>query len=106
MGHNFGWIAVDSYPYSSRSLFDKQGYNMNEELDEREGEEEGNYSAREIETLPLFPMHDDDINGFCDIKHDSEGGPSVWYNDVFMAGSRTSLELSLNSYSVMSPGSP
>ncbi|KAK4791578.1 hypothetical protein SAY86_031991 [Trapa natans] len=107
VGHNFGWITVDSYPYSSRPPYDKPGYDMNEDLDEHEvGEEAGSYSAREIETLPLFPMHDD-INGFCSIKHDSDGGPGIWYDDVFLATtSRTSLELSLNSYCVMSPGSP
>ncbi|OWM66437.1 protein WUSCHEL [Punica granatum] len=107
MSHNFGWIAVDPYPYSSRSIFDKQGCNVNEEHDEQEEEEEDEErnSAREIETLPLFPMHDN-INGFCGIKHNTDGGPGIWYDDVFMGSSRTSLELSLNSYTAMSPSSP
>jgi len=64
-------------------------------------------SSPEIETLPLFPMHGEDIHGgYCNLKSNSSnyGG---WYQAEdagFMYGSRTtSLELSLNSYGCRSP---
>ncbi|XP_062007624.1 protein WUSCHEL-like [Rosa rugosa] len=45
---------------------------------------------QEIETLPLFPMHSEDI--FGNMKSTFEGGSG------YGGGSRISLELSLNSY--------
>ncbi|XP_040374664.1 protein WUSCHEL-like [Rosa chinensis] len=54
---------------------------------------------QEIETLPLFPMHGEDI--FGNMKTTSEGGSGYGYYsggwDGNNGGSRISLELSLNS---------
>ncbi|XP_024183241.1 protein WUSCHEL [Rosa chinensis] len=65
----------------------------------------GNYGGygsmnTEIETLPLFPMHGEDIFGNMKTTFEGGGGYSYYsggwggYND----GSHISLELSLNSY--------
>ena len=104
VSHNFGWVGVDPYPSSYTDLFDKrrsmeEKYLGREQEEEDEEEEE---AAPEIETLPLFPMHgDDDINGFYNMKSSSGGYYTGWYRpgDDGNTGSRTSLELSLNSYS-------
>lgn len=75
-------------------------------LEDHDYEEEEEAASAEIETLPLFPMHGEDINGF---KTNSQYGYySGWYrpdNGGSSGGSRTSLELSLNSYSFRSPDS-
>ncbi|XP_059639721.1 protein WUSCHEL-like [Cornus florida] len=90
MGRNFGWGGVDSYPLSYPLCDMKKSYDETLE-DEQEDQ------APEIETLPLFPMHADNISGFCGIMpesnsyYDSKGTP------------RTSLELSLNSFPGWSP---
>lgn len=73
-------------------------------MEEEQEEENG---SPEIETLPLFPMHGEDIHGYCNLKSNSSnyGAPS-WYQaeDGFINASRTtSLELSLNSYTRRSP---
>lgn len=101
LSHNFGWVGVE--PYSSTySFIDKRKVL----LDEYDDEEEEDEASPEIETLPLFPMHGEDING---IKHNSHGYYSGWYRPSEdggnRGGSRTSLELSLNSYSRRSPDS-
>jgi hypothetical protein len=91
ISHNFGWVGVDSYSSSYADVFDK-----------RRSMEDQEEAAAEIETLPLFPMHGDDgINGFCNMKPSSGGYYTGWYRsgDDGNSGSRTSLELSLNSYS-------
>ncbi|XP_024162309.1 uncharacterized protein LOC112169503 [Rosa chinensis] len=65
----------------------------------------GNYGGygsmnTEIETLPLFPMHNEDI--FGNMKTSSEGGGGYSYYSCGWGGyngdSHISLELSLNSY--------
>ncbi|KAM0970253.1 hypothetical protein FF1_018366 [Malus domestica] len=108
--HNPGsWVGVD--PYSSPySIFDKKSPSKQVFGDQENMTEEEYYNQQqaspEIETLPLFPMHGEDIHGFGNIKSSSmEGYYSGWYrsdgsND---GGSRTSLELSLNSYGHMAP---
>ncbi|XP_068307105.1 protein WUSCHEL-like [Pyrus communis] len=106
--HNPGWVGVD--PYSSPyTIFDKKSPSKQVFGDQENMTEEEYYNQQaspEIETLPLFPMHGEDIHGFGNIKSSSmEGYYSGWYrsdggND---GGSRTSLELSLNSYSHMTP---
>ncbi|KAL8472420.1 hypothetical protein ACS0TY_029577 [Phlomoides rotata] len=87
-GQNYAWIGVDPYcsPYPN---FRKYGVNKTLEMEEEEEEE----AAPEIETLPLFPMHGD-------IKDDSDyfNGWHGRVDDGFAAGSRASLELTLNSY--------
>jgi hypothetical protein len=71
-------------------------------------EEEEQEQEHEIETLPLFPMHGEEINhgGYCNIKSNSSnyGAAYGWYqaeNHGFI--NTTSLELSLNTYTRRSP---
>ncbi|PRQ21533.1 hypothetical protein RchiOBHm_Chr7g0240241 [Rosa chinensis] len=91
ISHNFGsWVGCSVDPYSSSSYTTSTSttfFDMNEEQTfmEQRGEDH-----QEIETLLLFPMHGEDI--FGNMKTTSEGGGG--YN----GSSRTSLELSLNSY--------
>ncbi|XP_057784211.1 protein WUSCHEL [Salvia miltiorrhiza] len=85
-GQNFAWIGVD--PYSSPYPFLERKRYINDQTLETAGEDDDDDDeAPEIETLPLFPMHGD-------IKQE-------WHHrgdDAIAAGSRASLELSLNSY--------
>ena len=69
IGQNFGCVGVDPYSSSYSTLFDK-GRLMEENLgvQEDEDEEEEEVEAGEKETLPLFPMHAEDINGFCNMN--------------------------------------
>ncbi|GAU30645.1 hypothetical protein TSUD_224010 [Trifolium subterraneum] len=73
--------------------------------------EEEEEQEHEIETLPLFPMHGEEINhgGYCNLKSNSSNYAAAtaaaygWYqgeNHGFINGS---LELSLNSYTRRSP---
>ncbi|XP_045814051.1 protein WUSCHEL [Trifolium pratense] len=106
INNHLGWIGHHVDPYSSSTnyanLFGK--LKSNEEIMEEDEEQE-----HEIETLPLFPMHGEDINhdGYCNLKSNSSnyGGAGYgWYqaeNHGFINGS--SLELSLNSYTRRSP---
>ncbi|KAK9284703.1 hypothetical protein L1049_023879 [Liquidambar formosana] len=101
ISHNFGWVGIDPYstPYT---LYDKRK-SIDDTLEEEAEEEE---EAPEIETLPLFPMHGEEINGFYNIKPQSDGYYTGWYrSDNGNGSSRTSLELSLNSYTGGSPHS-
>ncbi|PIA59942.1 hypothetical protein AQUCO_00400664v1 [Aquilegia coerulea] len=87
MNNNFGWIGagVEPYPF----------FNKTKHIQKYEEED---FSQTEIETLPLFPMHGEDSTRFG-----SSGNPNPNWNwfrtGDEMIGSRTSLELSLNSYS-------
>ncbi|KAJ7953116.1 protein WUSCHEL [Quillaja saponaria] len=102
-GHNLGWVGVDPYSSAYTTFFDKRRQ-IEETLKEVE-QEEGN---PEIETLPLFPMHGEDIHGYCNLKPDSAYYYNGWYRtdqDGGKSSSRTSLELSLNSYTRWSPDS-
>ncbi|PQQ14964.1 protein WUSCHEL [Prunus yedoensis var. nudiflora] len=110
IGHNVGsWVGVDPYssPYtlfdkrsSSRQVFGDQENMMDEEDLEYQ---ENLQDSPEIETLPLFPMHGEDIHGFGNIKSTSDGYYSGWYRSDDGNNGRTSLELSLNSYGHMTP---
>ena len=85
--------------------------------DGQEGEEDDDddeNGSPEIETLPLFPMHGEDIHGYCNLRSDSSYYGGGWYHHHsdeyafknFNNGShRTSLELTLNSYTRRSPDS-
>lgn len=66
--------------------------------DEDDAEEEA--AAPQIETLPLFPMHSEEVNGFCsNVKPRLDSCYSGWYrSEDGYTGSRASLELSLNPY--------
>ncbi|XVF15902.1 hypothetical protein REPUB_Repub09cG0196500 [Reevesia pubescens] len=101
LSHNFGWVGIDpAYSSSSYTFFDQKKFidGILEEEQEEDGEEEA--VAPQIETLPLFPMHAEDINAFCsNIKPELDICYSGWQrSDVGYTSSRTSLELSLNSY--------
>lgn len=66
--------------------------------DEDVDDEDDGDEAREIATLPLFPMHGEDYGSFkaesSNAHHNYYGG---WYQSDHM-GAKASLELSLNSY--------
>ena len=100
VGHSF-WVGAD-HPYSSsyNHFFDKRNSTAGEIFPEEEQELEQE-DAPEIETLPLFPMHGEDMPaGFCSIKSETEtfSGAGCYNSDYAKGSSRTSLELSLNSY--------
>ncbi|CAK9145335.1 unnamed protein product [Ilex paraguariensis] len=100
-GHSFGLVGVDPYPTAYPFLEKRKSDDGT--LEEKEQEEQN----PEIETLPVFPMHGDNISGFCNMKPESENYYTGWYRSHgAMAGSRASLELSLNSYTGRSPDSP
>ncbi|KAK3007678.1 hypothetical protein RJ639_014815 [Escallonia herrerae] len=122
VGQNLAWVGVDShsslpyYPFLDKRSLNGGDQTQEEEEEEDEQEEElvqQHAASREIETLPLFPMHGEDhhysANGFCENTQDR----SFYYTDHWFginngsnhvdsgitAGSaRASLELSLNSY--------
>lgn len=99
MNHNLGYFGMD--PYSSAyTFFDK--IRPTGETPEEEQLEDG---SPEIETLPLFPMHGEDIHGYCNLRANSSNYEGGWYQteDGFVNGSRASLELSLNSYTRKTP---
>ncbi|WJX55726.1 hypothetical protein P8452_41461 [Trifolium repens] len=106
INNHLGWIGHHVDPYSSTNyanLFGK--IKPNEEIMEEEEQE------HEIETLPLFPMHGEEINhgGYCNLKSNSSNYGAAaaaygWYqaeNHGFI--NTTSLELSLNTYTRRSP---
>ncbi|PRQ60952.1 putative transcription factor Homobox-WOX family [Rosa chinensis] len=83
---NFGSTGSTSTDRSIDLNFGSRvGYGVDGSIMEQRGE-----YHQEIETLPLFPMHGEDI--FGNMKTTSEGGSG------YGGGSRISLELSLNSY--------
>ncbi|KAF1861588.1 hypothetical protein Lal_00025969 [Lupinus albus] len=99
INHNLGYFGMDQCS-SAYTFIDK--IRPNEETMEEEQVEDGSH---EIQTLPLFPVHCEDIHGYCNLKSNSSNYVSGWYQteDGFMNGSRASLELSLNSYARKSP---
>lgn len=106
ISHNFGWVGhVDPYSSTYNALLEKRSMPFEEALEEENEvlEYDEEVHAPEIETLPLFPIHAEDINGFTNnFKANYYSG---WYcpDDGGRGGSRASLELSLNSYSRRSP---
>nr|Q8LL11.1 RecName: Full=Protein WUSCHEL; AltName: Full=PhWUS; AltName: Full=Protein TERMINATOR [Petunia x hybrida]AAM90847.1 wuschel protein [Petunia x hybrida] len=106
---NFAWAGVD--PYSSTTTYpflEKTKHFENETLEadeEQQEEDQENYyyqrTTSAIETLPLFPMHEENISSFCNLKHQESSGGfyTEWYRaDDNLAAARASLELSLNSF--------
>ncbi|KAA0025680.1 protein WUSCHEL [Cucumis melo var. makuwa] len=105
--HNMGsWIGIDPYSSaaaggSANNVFEKTKY-VEESM-------EDDHEEQEIETLPLFPIHGDrnNLGGFCSMKPEYSESyyTTTWYgrSDDGAAGSRASLELSLNSYATISP---
>ncbi|XP_016493082.2 protein WUSCHEL-like [Nicotiana tabacum] len=114
MGHqNITWVGVDPYTSHQAYPFLEKTKHFDETLDDYEElqQEEENYQrASALETLPLFPMHEENISSFCNIKHESSGGfYTEWYRSDdhnLAAAARASLELSLNSFIGRSPNSP
>ncbi|XVE87421.1 hypothetical protein DITRI_Ditri18aG0116100 [Diplodiscus trichospermus] len=103
LSHNFGWVGIDpAYSSSSYAFFDQKKFidGIPEEEEAEDNDEQGGVPAPQIETLPLFPMHGEDINAFCNnIKPEPGSCYSGWYrSDDAYTASRASLELSLNSY--------
>ncbi|KAE8685963.1 Protein WUSCHEL [Hibiscus syriacus] len=104
LSHNFGWVGIDpgySPPYAffePKRFIDGIQEEGQEDEDYYYEEEEG--PGPQIETLPLFPMHGEDINGFCsNMKPEPESRYPGWYrSEDGYTGGRASLELSLNSY--------
>ncbi|GLT44580.1 hypothetical protein SLA2020_184660 [Shorea laevis] len=101
-----GWVGIDPY-YSSCSFFEKRKslhgtLDEEQEDEEEEQEEEEQEGGPQIETLPLFPIRGEGMNGFCNVKSDPDscyGYSGSWYRaGDGNNGSRASLELSLNSY--------
>ncbi|PRQ43568.1 putative transcription factor Homobox-WOX family [Rosa chinensis] len=83
---NFGSTSSTSTDRSIDLNFGSRvGYGADGSIMEQRGE-----YHQEIETLPLFPMHGEDILG--NMKTTSKGGGG------YSGGSHISLELSLNSY--------
>ncbi|XP_024196325.2 protein WUSCHEL [Rosa chinensis] len=96
---NFGsWVdcSVDPYsssPFNTNTTTTSFGTKEEQTFMEQRGEDH-----QEIETLPLFPMHGEDILG--NLKTTSEGGSGYGYYSCgsggYNGGSHISLELSLN----------
>ncbi|KAJ8764423.1 hypothetical protein K2173_006163 [Erythroxylum novogranatense] len=107
---NYKWVGVDPYSTSCTYLLENR-ISAKETLEDQEDQEEFEdaEATPDIETLPLFPMHRDDINGFCSIKHNPKNNCYYknWYggSDEHHGGSYASLELSLNSYTAQQPDS-
>ncbi|KAJ4837643.1 hypothetical protein Tsubulata_032326, partial [Turnera subulata] len=102
VGHKNGsWVGIDPYGYT---LCDRRKTKGGEEDEETEEED----ATPGIETLPLFPMHRENINGYCNFRHNSSFYYRNYrYGDDGTASSRSaaSLELSLNSYTGQAPDS-
>ncbi|KAM7263376.1 hypothetical protein ACFE04_001059 [Oxalis oulophora] len=121
---NLGWVGFD--PYSSSNIFDQKNnnYSINvEEIEDDQNDDQDdheniniieyqyhhhhhqvNIGHQELETLPLFPMHGEDINGGGfngggEYYGGFYGNSSSEHHHYYGGGSsRASLELSLNSY--------
>ncbi|KAM3285731.1 Protein WUSCHEL [Capsicum baccatum] len=116
---NFTWVGVDpymtcptTYPFLEKSSINKH-YEEETLEEEEELQEEENYHPG-LETLPLFPMHEENmISSLCSssIKHhESSGGGGGWYHhtnsDGYHNNNLAALELSLNSFIGRSPNFP
>ncbi|XVF18017.1 hypothetical protein REPUB_Repub10bG0175100 [Reevesia pubescens] len=100
LSHNFGWVGIDpAYSSSSYTFFDQKKFidGILEEEHEDDDEEEAVHVAQHIETLPLFPMHGEDINTYCNKPEPDSCYSGCYRSDDGYTGSRA-LELSLNSY--------
>ncbi|XP_051127375.1 protein WUSCHEL [Andrographis paniculata] len=106
MGQNYAnWIGVDPYSSSQYSILEKRSsYTINGSNQTLEIEPEDEEEA-EIETLPLFPLHGDNVKLENDYFNAWNHHCAVG-DDSMAAGSRASLELSLNSYAARFPNSP
>ncbi|XP_038724196.1 protein WUSCHEL-like [Tripterygium wilfordii] len=108
ISHNFGWVGHEDhhpYNYHKRRSIDLT-FQEHQEQEEEEEEEEEEEAAPEIETLPLFPIHGEDINDFYQKNNNEYYSHGQYYSNWYRSGEvtgRTSLELSLSSYTGISP---
>ncbi|KAJ4962528.1 hypothetical protein NE237_022467 [Protea cynaroides] len=105
ISNNLGYVGVDPYCptysiYDKRRLFNGAPSKEDDQKDEEGGHHGPVYA---METLPLFPMHDNSISGFCSPNSNSADWPH--YYTGYSGCIQTSLELSLNSYAPRSPDS-
>ncbi|KAK4479941.1 hypothetical protein RD792_012993, partial [Penstemon davidsonii] len=89
--NNIAWIGtVNEYQYPTYPFLEKRNYiNGHDETLEVQEEDE---NTPEIETLPLFPMHGDDL------KHGFNHYAQYREDSIAPAPNRASLELTLNSF--------
>uniref|UniRef100_A0A3Q7F7V4 Protein WUSCHEL n=2 Tax=Solanum lycopersicum TaxID=4081 RepID=A0A3Q7F7V4_SOLLC len=98
---NLTWVGVD--PYNNMSTTSPATYpfleksnnkHYEETLDEEQEEENYQRGNSALETLSLFPMHEENIiSNFCIKHHESSGG---WYHSD--NNNLAALELTLNSF--------
>ncbi|KAK7256521.1 hypothetical protein RIF29_29973 [Crotalaria pallida] len=68
INHNLGYFGMDQYQYSSAFSFFDNVRPTDETMEEDQVEDHG---SPEIQTLPLFPVHCEDIHGHCNLKSNS-----------------------------------
>ncbi|CAN4078755.1 unnamed protein product [Withania somnifera] len=115
MNHqNFTWVGVDPYMTcpTTYPFLEKTNKHYEETLDEEQEEENYKRSSSGLETLPLFPMHEENmISSLCSsssIKYHESSGGGGWYpypSDDHH-NNLAALELSLNSFIATSPNFP
>ncbi|EXC35365.1 Protein WUSCHEL [Morus notabilis] len=117
ISHGFGWVGVDPYNSSPYALFEKRSsnipldpYDQEYHYQQQEDDDDDDHGHHEtfgnIETLPLFPMHSEEdmmmINGYNNMIKSNFSDPTATAGGGYYSGShvssRTSLELTLNSY--------
>ncbi|OIW11052.1 hypothetical protein TanjilG_22859 [Lupinus angustifolius] len=100
INHNLGYYDMEQYSSAYTTCFDKIRPS-GETMEEKQVED----GSTEIQTLPLFPVHCEDVHGYCNLRSNSSNYVGGWYQteEGFMNGSRASLELSLNFYTRKSP---
>ncbi|KAJ4964602.1 hypothetical protein NE237_016451 [Protea cynaroides] len=108
ISNNLGWSGMDPYSSSMYALDNKRNWMNGAFKEDGEQDEDGGEGAPAsgMETLPLFPMHGEDPSSppSTDWQYYNTGRYGA-YSDKGNSGcSRTSLELTLNSYR-MSPDS-
>ncbi|MCD9645161.1 hypothetical protein HAX54_033882 [Datura stramonium] len=118
MSQKLTWVGVDPYMTSPATtaypFLEKSKHYEEETLDEEEEENYQRTTASALETLPLFPMHEENmISSFCsNSKHhesSSSGGGGFyteWYHrtsDDHHHNNLAALELTLNSFIPTSP---
>ncbi|KAK1410473.1 hypothetical protein QVD17_37010 [Tagetes erecta] len=96
-------IGVD--PCSFFDKFKPKTYEMLENHDQDDVQEQEGETSSEIETLPLFPIHDGTHHDFFSMKtanlpleHTTAAGGYFTGGSWYRSDDRASLELSLNSY--------
>ncbi|CAN4083421.1 unnamed protein product [Withania somnifera] len=110
--NNFTWVEVDPYmtcPTTYPFLEKSNKLHYEETLDEEQEDYQRGNSG--LETLPLFPMHEEKMmSSLCSssIKYHESSGGGGWYpsSDDHHHNNLAALELSLNSFIARSPNFP